>query len=322
MRRRTIGGKALDLGVGMGGGEGEAQPCGAGRHRRRPDGDHQEAFRFQKLRCLERRLGFADHQRHDRARGFRQIEQARERARLGERQRRVGGLALDQVERRDRGRHRGRRQAGRIDKRARAVVDQIDHRSRGAQIAAVAADRLRQRAHLQRHIDVGAMREGRAAPTADHADAVGVVGHQPGVVARRERRKLRQRREVAVHGEHAIGRDQRARVPAAVLGEQRLDMRHVGMPERQHGRAREPRAGPQAGMRQLVDQHEVVAADQRRNDAAVGEIARAEHAGRLGAFEAGEAAFELAEQRMIAGHQPRGAAADAMALDRLDGGAP
>ena len=73
-------------------------------------------------------------------------------------------------------------------------------------------------------------------------------------------------------------------------------------------------------MRQLVDQHEVVAADQRRNDAGVGEVAGAEHAGRLGALEPGEAAFELAEQRMIAGHQARGAAADAMALDRLDGG--
>ncbi len=73
-------------------------------------------------------------------------------------------------------------------------------------------------------------------------------------------------------------------------------------------------------MRQLVDQHEIVAADQRRDDAAVGEIARAEHAGRLGALEPGEAAFELAEQRMVAGHQAGGAAADAVALRRFDGG--
>ena len=99
-----------------------------------------------------------------------------------------------------------------------------------------------------------------------------------------------------------------------MLGEQRLDMRHIGMPERQHGGARQPRAGPQAGMRQFVDQHEIVAADQRRNDAGIGEIAGAEHAGRLGALEPGEAPFELAEQRMVAGHQPGGAAADAVAL--------
>ncbi len=73
-------------------------------------------------------------------------------------------------------------------------------------------------------------------------------------------------------------------------------------------------------MRQLVDQHEVVTADQRRDDAAVGEIAGAEHAGRLGALEPGEAPLEFAEQGMVAGHQAGGAAAHAMALRRFDRG--
>jgi hypothetical protein len=78
-------------------------------------------------------------------------------------------------------------------------VNEVDHRRGGAQIAAIAADRLRQGPHLQRHVHVDAVREGRATAAADHTDAVSVVGHQPGVVARRKRRERRQRREVAVH---------------------------------------------------------------------------------------------------------------------------
>ena len=71
-------------------------------------------------------------------------------------------------------------------------------------------------------------------------------------------------------------------------------------------------------MRQLVDQDEIVAAGQRRNDAGVGEIAGAEHAGRLGALEPREPRFELGVQRMVAGDEARGAGADAVSCDRLD----
>src|SRR5262249_33076530 len=109
-----------------------------------------------------------------------------------------------------------------------------------------------------------------------------------------------------------------ARMPTAMLGEQRLDMRHVRMPERQHGSTREPRAGPETGMRQLIDQHQVVAADQGGNDAGGREIAGAEHAGRFGALEAGETPLELGEQRVVAGYESGRAAADAMALGGLD----
>ena len=76
----------------------------------------------------ERRLGLADDDRHDRALRLRQPGAAREGLRLCERQRGIAGLALDQVERGDRGGDDGRRQAGRIDQRARAVADQVDHR--------------------------------------------------------------------------------------------------------------------------------------------------------------------------------------------------
>ena len=94
--------------------------------------------------------GFADHHRHDRALRLGQAGGAGEGLRLGERQRRQVRLALDQVERGDGGGDDRRRQAGGIDQRAGAVADQVDHRLRGAEIAAIAADRLGQRADLQR----------------------------------------------------------------------------------------------------------------------------------------------------------------------------
>ena len=62
-------------------------------------------------------------------------------------------------------------------------------------------------------------------------------------------------------------------------------------------------------MRQLVDQDQVVAPDQRRGDAGVGEIARAEHAGGFGLLQPRQPRFELGIERMIAGDEPRRAGA-------------
>src|SRR6516164_4002393 len=75
------------------------------------------------------------------------------------------------------------------------------------------------------------------------------------------------------------------------------------MAKRHDGGTGEPRTGPQAGMGQFVDQNEVVGADQRGNDAEIGEIARAEDTGRLHLLEPGEPRFQFAEQGMIAGHE-------------------
>jgi hypothetical protein len=71
-----------------------------------------------------------------------------------------------------------------------------------------------------------------------------IVRHEPGVVALRQRRKLVQGRDVAVHRKDAIGRDQGALVSPAQLGQQLARMPDVGVAKGHHGRAREPRAGP------------------------------------------------------------------------------
>ena len=280
----------------------------------------RKSFVSQKLRRLERRLLVADHHRHDRALRLRQAGESRKSFRLVQRQRGVSRLALDQVERRDGGGDAGRRQAGRIDQRAGAVADQIDHRRRGAQITAIGADRLRQRAHLQRDRNMRVARVTGAATAADHADAVRVVGHQPGVEIAGELVQLRQRREIAVHREHAVGDDQRMVVFGAMLAQQRAGMTDVIVAEAHDLGVRQLRAGEQAGVRQLVGQHQAVAADQRRDDAGIGEIAGAEHDRGLRLFEAGEPALKLGVKRVIAGDQARGAGAGAVFFDRRDGG--
>ena len=93
----------------------------------------------------------------------------------------------------------------------------------------------------------------------------------------------------------------------------------VVVPESMHRGAGEPRAGPETRVRQLVDQHQVVAARECGRHSGVDEIAGAEHAGGLGALEPREARLQLAVQRVVAGDEPRSADADAVALDRRDG---
>ena len=73
---------------------------------------------------------------------------------------------------------------------------------------------------------------------------MGIVGHEPGVVALRQRRKPMQGRDIAVHREDAIGRDQGAPVTATQLRQQQLHVRHIRMAKRHDGGTREPRAGP------------------------------------------------------------------------------
>ena len=104
----------------------------------------------------------------------------------------------------------------------------------------------------------------------------------------------------------------------AQLRQQHLHVPGIAVAERDHGSAGEPRAGPQAGMGQLVDEDEIVGADQRRDDAEIGEVAGAEHASGLGVLPARQPRFQRGEQGMVAGHKAGGAGADAIDAQRLD----
>ncbi len=65
--------------------------------------------------------------------------------------------------------------------------------------------------------------------------------------------------------------------------------------------ARQLRTGVDAGVRKFIQQHETLAADERRNDPGIGKITGAENASRLGALEFGQARLEPCVKRVIAG---------------------
>ena len=77
----------------------------------------------------------------------------------------------------------------------------------------------------------------------------------------RDRQQVGEGGEIAVHGEHAVGHDQRMVVLRPVLGQQCARMADIVMAEHQHFAARELRAGENAGVRQFIRQHQPVAAD-------------------------------------------------------------
>ena len=118
-------------------------------------------------------------------------------------------LLLQHVERRDAGGRDGRRMRGREQERPSAMVEKLDEIARAADVAAERADGLRQRADLD--IDAAVQVEvvdGAAAVAAQHAGSVRVVDHHDGAVLFRQRGQLRQRADVAVHREDAVGDDQ------------------------------------------------------------------------------------------------------------------
>src|SRR5689334_5549889 len=73
-------------------------------------------------------------------------------------------------------------------------------------------------------------------------------------------------------------------------------------------------------MGELVDQDQIATPGQHRRNPGVGQIARAEHAGGRRVLEPCQPQLQFGVERMVAGHEPRRAGADAMALDRRDGG--
>ena len=109
----------------------------------------------------------------------------------------------------ERGETRGcyrRRMRGGEKKRARAVVEEFDEVLRSADVAAENANRLRQRADL--NIDASVqieMVDGAAAVAAQYAGGMGVVNHHDGAVLLGMLDQLRQRTDVAIHGEDAVG---------------------------------------------------------------------------------------------------------------------
>src|SRR5208337_1854813 len=123
---------------------------------------------------------------------------------------------------------------------------------RGTYITTIGAERFGECSHLQGNLGLLCLHEIRAPTAAHNAKTMGVVREEPGVVLLCERGKPVQWRQVAVHGKDAVGRNKDAPVASAQLGKQHFYMPYVAVMIRDHSRAREARAAPQAGMGQFV----------------------------------------------------------------------
>ena len=195
------------------------------------------------------------------------------------------GSRFDQVERRDCGGDHGGRQAGGIDQRAGAVVDQVDDRR------AMRTDRRRSRRSPSTAYPSAtarrpcALREGRAAAAAHHADSMRVVGQEPGIVARASAPSagsgarspsMEKTPSVAIRAWRWWPRCSPSRLRH---GRRRCGGTPVPLPPVSRAPAhRQECASSSTSIRSSC-------ADEGRNDPRIGEVARAEHAGRFGLLE-------------------------------------
>jgi hypothetical protein len=204
---------------------------------------------------------------------------------------------------------------------AGAVDEEAGRHVVAAGEAAVGAERLAERAgdDVDRSLQPG-LGDGAAPARAERAERLRLVHQHARVVAVRELDDLRQRRDVAVESEHAVGGDQRAAAvglvqpPGEVLG--------VGVAVREHVRPRQPAAVGDRRVCELVVENDLAPARERGDHAEVGERAGPEHDRGVGSREAREALLEPPVQGHGAGGHPGGAGADAPAHRRVRRGLP
>jgi len=226
------------------------------------------------------------------------------------------------------GERRGqRRQGGGAEQVGSGRLHEVLDQGRAAEHQrALRAEGLAERHHEQRHL---ACREpgggGRAAALRpQHADAVRLVDQQQRLRLGRQRRQPRQRCQIAVHAEHAVGGEQgRGRGQGLQLPACALD---VGVRVATQHRTGEPRAVDQAGVVPLVLHAQVAGLQQALQDREVGLVAAREEQRPLVAQPLGGLALEGGVQGVVARDQRRAAAAEAVpggglaqGADRLGG---
>ena len=193
---------------------GHADPRGAFRHGRRPDRLGEDALIERELDHARGRLGVADDDRDDVGRGAAHVEAlagqaVAQRLRVRAELRHAAGLLLQQVQRGHGGRGGDRRQRRGVQQRPGGVHEEPRGHVVAGHEAAVGAEGLGERAgdDVDLALEAG-LGDGAAAVGAEGAERVGLVDQHADVVAVAQVDDLAQRRDVAVHAEHAVGGDQ------------------------------------------------------------------------------------------------------------------
>ena len=312
----------------------------SGRYGRRPDRGYPQALGEQRLARGEGGSFAAGNDRLYRRVGRQKLEA--ERSRGCPEARGVGKhafaspafLGLDGECRTCR-RGKRRRHRGRVDVAAAALDQCLDQGLAARDEGAEDTERLAECAHQDRDIrgcKTGGL-ERAAAARAQHAEAMRIVDHEPCVMPAAHRGELAQGRDIAVHAEHAVGRDYRSGTGSERLasGTPALCARKIGSePLFQRGRVamritREAGAAcesrvEQRGMIQPVLEHAVAATGDRADHGEVGHVAGGEEERARTAGELRQRLFEQSMLAAMAAHQVRGAATDAPAPRGLDEG--
>ena len=149
------------------------------------------------------------------------------------------------------------------------MAGEVHHLRAGGHVAAQAGQGLGEGAHVDVHFILQAEVAGRAASAlAQHAQAVGVVHHDPRAVLLRQAADLRQVGDVALHAEHAVGHDQPARIVRDLL-ELNLQLLHVLVAVGQHAAVAQATAVVDGGVVLPIADHIVAVAHDGRDDAKV-----------------------------------------------------
>ena len=164
----------------------------------------------------------------------------------------------------------GRRNGRREDEGTRNVAHIVRHLLRCCHVAAQGCQRLGKRAHIHVHLVLQAKVAGRAtAALAQNAQPVGVVHHDPGPILLGQSADLRQLGDVAAHGEHAVGDDQRAVLLRHTL-QHLLQLGHVAVAVAQHLAVAQLAAGVDGRVVLPVADHIVVPVHQGADNAHIG----------------------------------------------------
>ena len=227
------------------------------------------------------------------------------------------GRGLEEVEHRERRRRDHRRDGVREEVGPRALAQPgDDRRATGHVAAARAAERLAERAgqHVDASHDAAVLV--RAAPARAHEPGrVRVVDDDGRAVAVGELADAGQRRDRAVHREHAVGHDE-ARARALGLAQPGFELAEVAVVVAQALRLRQADAVDDARVVERVRDDRVLLAGQRLEQAAVGVEAGRVEDGVLGAEEGREPALELAVHGLGPADEAHRGHAVAVAVER------
>ena len=226
-----------------------------------------------------------------------------------------------ELERRQRARDLRRRRRRREDQRARRVDQVLDDLGARADVGAVGAEGLAERADDHVHLALQAGSGDRAsASRPDVPGRVGLVDDKPRAVDLRELDDVGERGDVAVHREHRVGHDQPAGPWLAVAAQAPVEVLDVAVAVDDDLRAREPAAVHDRSMVELVGEDHALRAGQGADHAEVREVAGAEQHARLRALELCQTLLQAPVDRHRPRHQPRGARAHAPSPGRVGGG--